>query len=58
MSVLADGRMCAALLVVGKMCRKSYVDGGTEDGQLLSFAIHDLRFNLNWLNLHYGLECR
>jgi len=58
MSVSADGR--AAPLVVEKMCRKSYVSVGTEDGQLLSFATYDnLRFNLNWLNLlYYELECR
>jgi len=29
------GRMRAALSVVRKMCRKSYVGVGTEDGQLL-----------------------
>jgi len=56
MSVSADGRMRAALSVVGKRCRKSDVGVGSEDGQLSSFATYEsrlshknLRFNLNYI---------
>jgi len=43
MSVSADGRMRAALSVVGKRCQKSDTGVGTEAGHLPSFATYRSR---------------